>query len=62
MSPEPIIHFNELQHAGYGKDSRAVKTLSARYAVPIMRLNKRQYALKQSDYDLLLSRASGGKL
>ena len=34
MPLEPIVHFNEMQAAGYGKDSRAVKALCATGWVP----------------------------
>ena len=53
-----LIHFAELQGAGYGQSARALKVLCARYEVPVVALNKRQYALRQSDYQLLLARAT----
>lgn len=53
-----LIHFNELQSAGYGLSSRALKALCDRYNVPVVKLNKRQFALLASDYQLLLKRAT----
>lgn len=55
---EPLIHFTELQGAGYGRSSRALKVLCGRYDVPVVALNKRQYALRESDLALLLQRAT----
>jgi hypothetical protein len=55
---DPLIPFNELQSAGYGLSSRALKVLCSRYGVPVVKLNKRQYALRESDYQLLLKRAT----
>jgi predicted amidophosphoribosyltransferase len=54
---EPLIHFNKLQRMGYGQSSRALKALCDRYGIPVVRLNKRQYALRESDYRLLLERS-----
>lgn len=56
---ESLIHFAMLQREGYGNSSRVLNTLCRRYGVPVVRLNKRQFALRQKDYELLLRRASG---
>ena len=53
-----LIHFAELQGAGYGKSSRALKMLCNRYSVPVVALNKRQYALRASDFETLITRAT----
>ena len=53
-----LIHFDDLTHKGYGQSSRAIKRLCERYDVPVVRLNRRQYALRQKDFELLLQRAS----
>jgi predicted amidophosphoribosyltransferase len=55
---DPLVHFPEMQRKGYGQSSRAIKRLCERYHVPIVRLNRRQYALRQRDFELLLQRAS----
>lgn len=55
---EPLIHFTELQGAGYGKSSRTLKLLCNRYRVPVVTLNKRQYALRASDFETLVARAT----
>jgi hypothetical protein len=53
---DALIHFPELQQAGYGRTGRAVKALCARYDVPVLKLNERQFALKQADHETLMSR------
>ena len=58
---EPLIHFSELQRAGYGQDSRTLKALCDRYRVPVRKLNKRQFALTQESYALLLERMTERK-
>jgi hypothetical protein len=58
---EPLVHFTEMQPAGYGQSSRALKALCGRYGVPVVRLNKRQFALTKSNYELLVSRMSERK-
>jgi hypothetical protein len=55
---DSLVHFTEMQDAGYGRSGRALKALCARYDVPVVKLNKRQYALRKSDLDRLLARAS----
>ena len=56
---DSLVHFNQLQRAGYGRTSRTLKMLCTRYDVPVLALNKRQYALRRPDYELLLARATG---
>jgi hypothetical protein len=55
---ERLIHFPEMQRMGYGDSARALRALCDRYNVPVLKLNKRQFALRESDYRLLLERAS----
>jgi hypothetical protein len=55
---EPLIHFPVLQRQGYGQSGRALRSLCRRYGIPVVRLNKRQYALRHADYELLLVRMS----
>ena len=50
-----------LKAAGYGKDYRALKALCERYDVPVRKLNKRQFAITEADYQLLLERMSQKK-
>lgn len=58
MSIEQLVHFPAVKTAlGFG-DSRAVLALCERHQIPVVRLNKRQYALRTSHFDLLLARAT----
>jgi hypothetical protein len=56
---EPLIHFTELEKAGYGQSGRAVRALCQRYEVPFVQLNKRQNALTPASYALLMAKMSG---
>jgi hypothetical protein len=58
---DALVHFPAAAAALGFESTRAVKVLCERYQIPIVRLNKRINALKQSDYALLLSRASEAK-
>jgi hypothetical protein len=53
---DALIHFPQMQAAGYGKTGRAVLALCERHRVPVLKLNERQYALRQRDYEVLMSR------
>lgn len=53
---ESLVPFPVLQRAGYGNRAPALMALCKRYDVPVMQLSGRQYALRESDYRLLLSR------
>lgn len=59
MSIETLVHFPEVASALGFESTRAVKSLCARHQIPVVRLNKRQYALRTSHFELLLVRASG---
>jgi hypothetical protein len=39
---DSLVHFTEMQNAGFGRSGRALKALCARYDVPVLKLNKRQ--------------------
>ncbi|WP_409188847.1 hypothetical protein [Bradyrhizobium sp. RDM4] len=58
MSIESLVHFPEVATALGFEGTRAVKALCERHSIPVVRLNKRQYALRTSDYSLLLARAT----
>jgi hypothetical protein len=53
-----LIHFREVRHQ-LGFETRTLVRMCDRFDVPLVRLNKRHFALKRSDYELLLKRASG---
>lgn len=56
--PESLLHFPALANAMGFKSTRAVRQLCHRYSIPVVKLSERMNALRQSDYELLLSRAS----
>lgn len=56
---EELIHFPHAASALGLRDTRAVSALCQRYGIPVVKLNKRQRALRVSHYRLLLDLASG---
>jgi hypothetical protein len=58
MPIESLVHFPDVAAALGFKDTRAVKVLCRRYAVPVIRLNRRDRAIRTTDYQVLLARMS----
>lgn len=56
---ETIHRLSEVRDAMRFKSNRALKAACERYGVPILDLSRQSKALRQSDYELLLARASG---
>jgi hypothetical protein len=55
---DPLLHFPIIADALGFESTRAVKRLCERHEIPVIKLNKRVNALRASDYELLLQRAS----
>lgn len=58
MSIENLVHLPAVALALGFESTRAVKALCERHSIAVVQLNKRQYALRASDYSLLLARLS----
>lgn len=56
---DTLVHLPAVASALGFESTRAVRVLCDRYSIPVIRLNGRQNALRASDYELLLDRASG---
>jgi hypothetical protein len=55
---DPLIHLPVVAAALGFQSTRAVQVLCERFGIPIIRLNKRVRAMKQSDYTRLIELAS----
>jgi hypothetical protein len=62
MSALQLIHFAEARQLVGFDSTKALKNACLRFDVPIVRLNRRVFALRQSDLELLLDRASGKEI
>jgi hypothetical protein len=60
MSSLPrLVKFPDIRRALDYADNRSVKKACVRFSIPIVALNSRVLALRQSDFETLLARASG---
>jgi hypothetical protein len=62
MSALQLIHFSEARRLVGFDSTKALKNACQRFNVPIVKLNRRVFALRHSDLELLLDRASGKEI
>ena len=55
---EQTIPLGNVRAALNVRDNRTVKSILARHGIPLLALSRGSHALRRSDYDLLLNRAS----
>lgn len=56
---EDLIHFAQAKQKSGFRTTKSLVSACQRHGIPIVRFNRRVFALKPSDYELLLRRASG---
>lgn len=62
MSALQLIHFAEARRLVGFESTKGLKNACQRFQIPIVKLNRRVFALRQSDFELLLDRASGKEI
>jgi len=56
---DTLIHYPDVKRALGLKSTKGLAAVCARYEIPTVRLTRRVFALRASDYERLLQRASG---
>lgn len=59
MSASELVHFPEIRRRLGVDSNRSVRAACSRFSIPVIDLNRKVKALRSSDYELLLARASG---